>query len=491
MSETDQRGFGLRRIRLLYRAATLYCFIAAAVVAGFAQYRLLPGHDLDQIAPLIAQLLLNGIALAAMAWLKHSDSSLSRSMTATYAIVFFPIGLGWVGLVLAGQAIFGLTTTNAPALLLIVPGLMPFLPLFTAGSEERSPGDEVLADLPGVPSTTIARLFVQTILLQAFLYATLFGVLIAGFQWYAILKRVLWTSARFDFYAFLRFILGQADDFVIILYLSVCLFIGIVMALEQWGPYLRQSFRRLRERLGAAPLTEQQRETIQSKLYALWEYANAPEQEPKSIAVILVPLLSAFAFAGLAFWLVVDSTPWTSWLFPDPPLQPNETWRLFVRDSSWFIGPMFLSGPVAWAVYRLSIDLWPRAFRDALVSDLRRSPELNLSKIRALRNFLTRDVRLGVISADASFDPRTYLAARRLRFSRRFYVMGLISVVVAVLILWRGMASYTLVTEHGFDEVGFFTGAHSHYAFADVVTVRLQCFWSEKRVVGQFENARS
>jgi hypothetical protein len=480
VSDADQPGSGLERIWSLHRIATLYCFVAAAIVAGFAQYDLLPGHDLAQIVPLIVQLLLSGTALAAMAWLRRSHSFLSRSVSVRYATFLLEYGLGLIGLILAGETVFGLTSYNALALLLIVPGLAPFLPLFAVGGEERSPGAEVLAELPKVPSITIARLFLQTALSQGLLYAAFFGVLMLAFRWYAILKRVLWTTTRFDFSALAHSYVKQASDFwpVIVIYVCLCLFIGIVLAFAQWGPYVRQGLGRLWERLGATPLSEQQREFVQSKLQALWDYANAPEQEAKSIAAILVPVLPALAFAGLAFWLVVDSASWAERLFSAPPFPAG--WQLLVRDGSWTVGPTILSCLVAWAVYRLSIDLWPRAFQDALVSDLRRSSTLEPSKIRALRNSITRDMRRGVVGADTTFDPRTYLAARRRRFSRRFYVVGLISFVAAVLIAWRGMASYSVVTEQGIDDIGFLTGAHYHYAFGDVATVRLQCFWSDK-----------
>ena len=463
-------------IRPYQRGSALYCLFVAAAIGVLAHFALLRGHNLTQIAPFLAHLVLNGFLLGVVAashspetsWLLHSRAIRLSSFFLTY-------GLGIVGLFLAGRAAFDLTSSNAPALLLIVPGISGLLPVFTA-PEEKYVGPEVLNEVPRVPLGPLLTAFSGSVVRQTIGWTLVLAGSFLLFEWYFVLRQILWSGAHYELVSLAENNLrGALQAWPALIPLSL---VGLVVELPAWGPLLREG---IRERLGLVSLSSDQRAVVRERLQRLWDYANAPEQEGGSIAGLLLPLVPAIILIGLAFLLITKSESLADWLFPPSSTQPTSPWSLVVRDSSPMIWPILLLFPVAWSLYRLGTDHWPRALQQALVSDLQRGPALNPSKVRALRRDISLEVRRG--KPDSTVSPREYLLRRRRRSSRRLHTVSVVALLLALLISWRCLASYTLAYEGGFDSVDFLTGRHFSYSYSDVASVRPECFLGRNKDV--------
>ena len=174
-----------------------------------------------------------------------------------------------------------------------------------------------------------------------------------------------------------------------------------------------------------------------------------------------------------------------AWLFPPMIPKTGNGWNLVVRDGGEMIWPLLLIWPAAWSLYRLVIDFWPRALNQTLLFDLQSGPTLDTTKIRTLRRALERDVRSGKM--EKQFDPRAYLLSRRRRVNRILYPLSIVTFVAAVLLAWRALATCTVATDAGIDDVGFLTGRHFLYHYVDVKSVRPECFLNHTDIKYQVE----
>jgi hypothetical protein len=464
LSEAASDHWTPAQIRPYQRAGALFCLLAAASVGALAKDGLLPGHDLAQIVPFVIQLIVNGLAL----WIVAGPGVASgwRLYEMRLGSFLFAYGLGIMGLVLAVDAAFDLTRSNAPALLLIVPGIAGLLPIFI-GAEERYAGAEVLNEIPRLPLGPLLAGFGGSVVKQTIGWVLLIAGLYLLYEWVFVLKHVLWSGTSFDL---IRLAENNFRDALLVWpVIAGFAFIGVIVAVSTWGPLLRGAFEGLKERLGFSGLTPDQRAIVQERLQRLWDYANAPEQENASIAVLFLPLVPTIALIALGVWLMANSESISVWLFP-PPAAAG--WSLVVRDSGAMLWPAALLCLVGWSVYRFCTDHWPRALHYAIVSDLQKGPALEPSKVRALRRAISREVRRG----EGMVSPQDYLLARRRKLSRRVHIVATVALLPALLIGWRGLANYTRVTEAGFDGVDFFTGRHFAYGYGDVVSVQPQCF---------------
>ncbi|MBV9991211.1 MAG: hypothetical protein JOZ72_07940 [Alphaproteobacteria bacterium] len=476
----------LDRIRPYQRGGALYCLIAAVAIGASARAGLLPGHDLAQIAPLSGHLVVNGLSLWFAAGAVTGPGQ--RSAMMRVGVFLSSYALGIVGLILAVSAVFDLTMLDAPALLLVVPGLAGLLPIL-AGGEERHVGAEALDELPRIPFGPLLAGFAGSVVRQTIVWIVLFAAFFLLVEWYFVLKHVLWQGARYDLFSVARNNIAAAlDAWPVVVPLF---FIGIVTASSGWGPLLRPAVEGFKERLGFASLTPHQRAIVQARLYRLWSYANAPEQEGGSIAALFLPLVPAFAFVGLALWFLWESQAVAEWLFPATGPRSPGAWSLLVRNHKALIWPTMLIVPAAWSLYRLGTDLWPQALKQALVVDLQKGPGFDMGQIRALRRAIARDTRQS--RDESAFAPPGYLLEQRLRRSRWLYAASIVALLVAVLVTWRSLAGYTLITDAGFEDVGFLTGRH-FYRYDEVVSVQPTCFLLRNDDVGyqvEFRDGRS
>lgn len=276
MPDANQPRSGLERSRPYEFAAAAYCLVVAGVVGALAGAGRLPGHDLVQIAPFIAQLIVTGIAVGFAAQVSGSHSWLGGSTLLRGGSYLFAYGLGMLGLILAGHAAFGLTKFNAPALLLVVPGLAVVLPAFLTDEPQYS-GAEVLNEPPQIPLRIIFGGFGASVVRQSIGWTMVIAGFLVAVQWYMALKDVLWNNTRYDVIGLANSDLAFAEQAWPAIF--PFLFVGVVFAFSSWSPLLRQAWERIKEGFGFAGLSPQQRAVVQERLRVLWAYANAPENK--------------------------------------------------------------------------------------------------------------------------------------------------------------------------------------------------------------------
>ncbi len=286
MSDIDKAYARFVRQQRYFWAASIYCFAAVAAIAASAVLGRLPGHDLDQISPLLLHLALNGSIIAIFTWSRKSVSLLANSITVQIGSLLLGFGIGLVDLDLAISAALALTPANAPALLLIAPGIAMLLPMLPTFSRGPGPSAEVLEEPPRVPTSELAPVYAGVIADWILLIFTLSVAYELARPWYAVLKSVLWTATRYRFSDALH-----PDLLRNLEWRPAALLVAVFILLLVCYAVFMLARNQLRRRL-----SEGQRELVQSRLRALWEYANAPEQPSRSVATVLLPLIP---------WLVV------------------------------------------------------------------------------------------------------------------------------------------------------------------------------------------
>jgi hypothetical protein len=193
------------------------------------------------------------------------------------------------------------------------------------------------------------------------------------------------------------------------------------------------------------------------------------------VVVSLIP----FLVIVFAFWLASENEELSTWLFP-PHL--NAGWYLDERDSGGAMVPLIFGSFVAgWSIRRLLIDMWPAASEFFITSPLRRGT-VEAMHVRSLLRALLRDVKSGAITAADPFDPKSYLRARYRRVSRAFYAITLALLVPGAFVEWRGLASYTLIDNHGFEDIRFFNGQRVFHRYQDATMVLRKCDWRENQM---------
>jgi hypothetical protein len=465
--EANEAGANFGRLQPYLWAAGIYCLVAVAGLAAFAYVGRLPDHDLNQIAPFLAHLTLNGIAIVFFAWSRQSDSPVARSATLRVGDLLLLFSLGLVGLILAIQAAFELTVANAPALLLFVPAtvpLLPFLPMFSPRSADY-PGAEMLDELPRLPMGETARLYAGFTIRMTLFFAALFIAIEIAPVWHGILRNVLWSGARYGvvevvYAAFLVISHTPQAAFMIAGVFLLLVFSGVTALIGQ-------------AREGRRAVSEEQREFVQSRLRSLWDYANSPGQPTLSTSVSLVAIIPFLLTYGFGFFLLVKSDVIAQWLAPASRFVTEAGWYMFVRNDRAAMFPLFLSSLVlGYSSYRLCIGVWPRALQGTLLYRLQRGRTFRLDDVNGLRRDLTKDV----LRDDAhAFDPRRFLLARYRRVSYRLYLASLVLLSLSAILVWRMLFSYVLVTDAGFTSVSFFTGQRTFHRYSDVDHVHLEC----------------
>jgi hypothetical protein len=387
-------------------------------------------------------------------------------------------GCGVIGLVLAVQCAVGFTATNWPALLLIPPGAMPFIPFVVPALQSAKrlyPDPEILEKQASLPAFASARLFVGFTIWLTLLIAMVFAVFALVQFWLPTLRNVLWSGTRYHatgllWAAWSAVTPSRHGAFMILGIFLLIIFSGAWSFLtEAW----RKQSVRLRKAWGLPVLTDEDRDLAQSRLRALWDYANDPMQPPRNSARrFLAAIAGCTVYVG-AIVLLATGDRIVDWLVPPSRFFAGQNWYYFVRDDrAIMVAPFVALLFSSMAVYRLVIDLWPRALQAELVAGLRQGGNFKFAQIDALRRALGKDI---LRRRAELFDPRRFLLRRRLRISRRIYVATILLLAMSAAAGWYAARIGTLFTDKGVVMRDLFRSWESTYSYRDVTKVRLQC----------------
>ncbi len=466
--------------------AAAYCFVVVVALAIMAQLHWLPGHDLHQFWPFLALLGLIGAGLCGAAMLPERE--FGTAFWAGLELGYVLVLLTFMSLFLAADALAHLTASNAPALLLIPPGLTFFVAAvfssvsFRGDKKKDAPQPETKTRTePGPVSARSAvwRAAAATVSYASYMIvssALVFGEMYVAVVWGFGVRAVL-GGAHFDALrsaaAWLHFI-AQPPILIVLAAFAAFLVLGSLAATTV--PMWTSVFTHIR--LSSA--TDAQKELVQTRFRALVDYANVQRRVvASSLATNIALWLALFLVIAAAFWVGLNNDALAVWLYP--PHLHGAGWYLDERKSNGATVPLvFASFLVAASVVRLVNDLWPSLFEGVLIFPLRRGTA-DAGHVRSLFRALLRDVRKGTSSPD-TFDARGYLRARRLRRSYALYAVTGLALVLAGLVGWRGFATYTLIDNQGFEDIQFFTGEHIFYRYQDAMKVLLMCDWKENNM---------
>lgn len=474
LSDTVEARARVRWGPIFLWATSVYCFIAALALAVGAHFGRLPGHDLNQIVPVLIHLLFNGVSLAALAWPLRPSSLISGLLR--MGGLMFGLVFGLIGLALGVQALFGLTVLNAPALLLAVPGAALIAILLPGYIRIRRSYPSVKA-LEEIPPPSLVSAVIISVGFSIYAVLLLGAVKLAPF-WFTALKSVLWTKTRYGAVDFTQAIIALTRHFPALVALGVSL---LVTASVAWT-LLRQRLRK--------PLSKEQREVVRSRLRALWDYANAPDQKSRTVATWILPLILATGVYVMAIVLPAHVDEFVQGFAPPSKAVAAQSWYFFVRDEDValliaFLFSLFAGMALAFSIYRLCVDLWPRALQGELVSSLRQG-SFRRTSVDSYRRALEKEVWRGKTSA---FAPRAFLLNLRMRVSWRTYLATLSLVLVSAAVVWRCINSYTIATDSGLEVAPFLSIEEHHYRYVDVARVRIDCHRYSYEV--EFRDGRS
>jgi hypothetical protein len=463
--------------------AAAYCFCVAVGLAVLAELRWLPGHSLSQFTPFLAHLCLMSVILCGIAMLPEREHTKASLVGLELGVVF--ILLSFISLFLGVEALTRMTARNAPALLLVPPVLTFFVAVFSSGrlrggekpraeqpepTTRSEPGPVSIGSIVWSALTATVANAVYFAVAIAVAFAQLFVGIIWGFGIWIVLGGARFNSIK-PFVVGLHYI---ARPPILQVLIAFAVFLLLLRLLGDMIPTWASVFTYIR----LSHASEAQRDLVQTRFRALWDYANGPRPiRPRSLAADLAILVIPFVIVVCALSLVFENEELATWLFP--PSLHGAGWYLVERNAGFemmllFLGSLLIAG----SIYRLTIDLWPAAFEGAIISPLRRGT-LDAPRFRSFLRTLLRDVRKGAISSELPFDPRTYLSARRLGRNRIFYTLSFVVFLLSLLFAWRGLASYTLIDEHGFESVQFFTGQHVVHGYQDATKVLRYCDWQK------------
>lgn len=436
----DQPDDRIARWRGTRRVAAISCFIGATVVAVLAYKHALPGHSLSQIAPFLVHLGLCGVMIVMFArWRRHI----------VVPVFFFAI----FGIITVINALAQLTWQNAAALLLLLPSIVLLELLDGSGGADVKP-----------PRATL-RAAVYGFLYLTVYYVLIVATVVAVFVWFDVVTDVIMKGVDVDLlHKVVVTVRYFAEHWWLAAFaLAGSALVALITVLASLA-YERA--------LHIGPLTDEQNDLVQTRLQQLFDYVNAPEQEvSKAFPSFMTQFMAASAlFFAVTFGLMEALDLAANRLFPAASVLDER--QLVIRDTAPIALALILLIATIWSLCRFWVDRTPNAFKKALVEELQDADKNQ-------QRWLIRDLARTVRDTTGTFDPGAFLRSRRRRKSRHVYSAGLAAFVLAGLVIWRVLASHTLATENGIEQVSFFTG-HVRHSYADVERVLPECRWQNR-----------
>lgn len=454
--------------------ATALALFAAAALLVWLPGAAVPGAGLGWAMPVALHCVLNGAAYYVV-WRLHRPGADASGLAAA-TVAFLAYGFGAVDTFLAGAAALDFSLKMAPALLFAVPAAVGWLILSLddlAKGQTEIPDDVALEEPEDLPVKTAAwAQGIAVVYSMIWIAVFVFGFA-AGTMWFYI----VWYAIR-DHQVFSLWQIGSLMADAIgtnwIYALSLTAVFGAIVAIFGAFAVLRGPVKRLWRRLGHG-LTDEQRQLVEERLRALWDYANRTEDRKGAwVAILLLPLAVFGVIFGGSFVLLIYADHAAFWLYRQMHALPPG-WHLFEVSTAGFVFVIAASLMIAWSVTRLIVDRWPFGLEVAITAGLRRGVGQQGSEVGQTRRRLKALVRSGRMKAGQPFDPRQHLLNERRRASRWLHGFALLAALVAVYAAWASMNNYTLITPDGIRDANGLTGTVQAYRFADVERVRLQC----------------
>lgn len=418
---------------------------------------------------------LNGAVYYA-AWLVYRPHAEVSGLT-QWAVQMGAYAFGAVDTFLAGRVLFDYQPQNAVLLALVLPAAVGWLILSIDDfrkkrAEETAVEDaavlsEKVAEEP-VPLASAARTAITAALFTGGYVIALVLLFALGTSWFHILWAAVNDGIVFDSHRILNLLLEAATEIGLYPLKMAGLVAAITLVMVFGGALFGRLFRKGKRKIHG-DLSPEQQALVETRLRALWDYANRPDRENKTFAAAILPIMIIGTAVAAPFALLFCDHELASWFLQR---RLPDAWYVLIPSSLGFLFAIVALPLTGWSLWHVIVSRWPGAAESVVTLQLRRGQKHIDSAVSSTRHALIKMVRKG---GNEPFDPRQYLLDRRRRFGKGLLWTAAVAAVVGIWGIWASLNSYTLITPAGIEDSSAITGKREFYPYREVRQVKVSC----------------
>ncbi len=387
------------------------------------------------------------------------------------------LGLGMVDLALAGHAIIAFKAANVLLIGLVIPGVIGWV-VFDLDGRKKTAKETALEDegvlspsqeeQPFSVGETVRAGIGSVVFLAVDSLCILLGIGVATMWFY-----IVWDSVN-DGHAYgLWDVLDLLRNTVLSNARYAFVMTGLIAAImvaSIAGPLLLRPFKRWWKKRANDPASQPD-PLVETRLRAVWDYANQPDHRALTFPVLVLPfLLFGAAFAGFMALAIYDDE--VALYFARGRHLLPESWYVFKVSTGYILFVLGGGMMAAWSLWHFLVDRWPGAAEAVMTMSYRRNGQNVTTSVASLRRCLRR---LVTKAGDAPFDPRQFLLTSRHRSGRWLYGIAVVCVAVSVWGTWASFNSYTLLTPNGIEDVNGFRFTRGVWLWQEVRRIEVGC----------------